>query len=134
MTSSRRQSKLQPGRPSRRHQQRLGFVHALNRMDSAWMDFLKDADFADINYSDLFTGLWLAGRPVRKQEAVEFMHHLGPQTAKKYLDKAIAKGRVVEVVDPDDRRARLIELSSGLKEDLEGFFDHAITLFREALK
>ena len=98
------------------------------------MDFLKDADFADINYSDLFTGLWLAGRPVRKQEAVEFMHHLGPQTAKKYLDKAIAKGRVVEVVDPDDRRARLIELSSGLKEDLEGFFDHAITLFREALK
>ena len=118
---------------SAQHQYRLHFVHALNRMDAAWMDFLKDADFLDINYSDLFTGLWLAGRPVRKQEAVEFMHHLGPQTAKKYLDKAIEKQRVEEVVDPDDRRARLIQLSPELKADLEAFFDHAITLFAEAL-
>lgn len=125
-TSSKQSSKL--------HQQRLGFVHALNRMDAAWMDFLKDVDFLDINYSDLFTGLWLAGRPVRKQEAVEFMHHLGPQTAKKYLDRAISKGRVVEVVDPEDRRARLIQLSPALQSDLEAFFDHAVTLFTETLK
>ena len=133
LSSLQADSQPRKQRKSAKHQQRLLFVHALNSMDSAWMEFLKDADFLDINYSDLFTGLWLAEEPVRKQEAVDFMHHLGPQTAKKYLDKAIAKGRVVEVIDPDDRRARLITLSPALRTDLEAFFDHAISLFRKAV-
>lgn len=119
---------------SARHQQRQRFVHALNSMDGAWMDFLKDVDFFDINYSDLFTGLWSAERPVRKQEAIQYMRHLGPQTAKKYLDKAIARHLIVEVPDPDDGRAKLIELSPHLKDGLEAFFDHAIKLFETVTK
>lgn len=115
-------------------QQRQHFVHALNQMDSAWVAFLKDKDFFDINYSDLFTGLWLNERPVRKQEAVQFMHHLGPQTAKKYLDRAVAKGLVLEFEDDSDKRAKLIALSPDLKKGLEAFFDHAIALFRGALE
>lgn len=114
-------------------QQRKAFVIALNRMDAAWMAFLQDVDFLDINYSDLFTGLWLAQRPVRKQEAVEFMRHLGVQTAKKYLDRAIDKGLVVEISDPEDGRAKLIMLSDDLKMGLEGFFDEGIALFSDAL-
>lgn len=114
-------------------QQRQQFVRALNQMDAAWMAFLQDVDFLDINYSDLFTGLWSAEQPVRKQEAVEFMRHLGAQTAKKYLDRAIAKGLVVEVNDPDDGRAKLIMLSDDLKQGLEGFFDQGIALFSDAL-
>ena len=114
-------------------QQRKAFVIALNRMDAAWMAFLQDVDFLDINYSDLFTGLWLAQRPVRKQEAVEFMSHLGVQTAKKYLDRAIDKGLVVEISDPEDGRAKLIMLSDDLKTGLEGFFDEGIALFSETL-
>ena len=114
-------------------QQRKAFVIALNRMDAAWMAFLQDVDFLDINYSDLFTGLWLAQRPVRKQEAVEFMRHLGVQTAKKYLDRAIGKGLVVEISDPGDGRAKLIMLSDDLKTGLEGFFDEGIALFSETL-
>jgi DNA-binding MarR family transcriptional regulator len=117
-----------------RHQQRLRFVKALNRMDSAWMGFLQDKDVFDINYSDLYTGLWASEGPVRKQEALQFMRHLGPQTAKKYLDNAIAKGLVVEVADPSDGRAKLIRLSADLKRRLEEFFDHAVELFREAVR
>ena len=113
--------------------QRTRFVHALNQMDAAWMNFLNGQDFADINYSDLFTGLWLTDSPVRKQEAVTYMRHLGPQTAKKYLDRAIAEGLIIEVVDERDRRAKLIQLSPQLKEQLEAFFDHAVDLFRAAL-
>ena len=113
--------------------QRQNFVHTLNKMDATWMAFLQDKDFYDINYSDLFTGLWLSDAPVRKQEAVKFMRHLGMQTAKKYLDHAIDKGFVVEIPDPDDGRAKRIQLSKTLKSGLENFFDHAIQLFREGL-
>ncbi len=114
--------------------QRQAFIKTLNKMDSAWMTFLKDKNFYDINYSDLFTGLWLSEEPVRKQEAVKFMRHLGMQTAKKYLDQAIDKGFVVEIPDPGDRRAKRIQLSRTLKTGLEKFFDHAIELFQEGLK
>jgi DNA-binding MarR family transcriptional regulator len=116
-----------------RHHQRQQFVQALNAMDGAWVRFLQDKDILDINYSDLYTGLWSAGDPLRKQEALLLMRHLSPQTAKKYLDNAIAKGLIVELPDPSDGRAKLIALSPELKRRLEDFFDHAITLFRAAL-
>jgi DNA-binding MarR family transcriptional regulator len=117
-----------------RHQQRHQFVTALNGMDNAWVRFLEDKDILDINYSDLYTGLWSAGQPLRKQEALLLMRHLSTQTGKKYLDNAIAKGLLVELQDPSDGRAKLIALSPELKRKLEDFFDHAIELFREALK
>tara|TARA_B110000503_G_scaffold19879_1_gene29713 strand:- start:38794 stop:39156 length:363 start_codon:yes stop_codon:yes gene_type:complete len=112
---------------------RHSFVLTLNKMDAAWVSFLQDKDFYDINYSDLFTGLWLSEKPVRKQEAVMFMRHLGVQTAKKYLDHAIEKGLVEEIPDPEDGRAKRIRLSASLKSGLEQFFDHAITLFDDGL-
>lgn len=114
--------------------QRQNFVYTLNKMDAAWMEFLQDKDFYDINYSDLFTGLWLSEEPVRKQEAVNFMRHLGAQTAKKYLDHAIEKGFIDEIPDPEDGRAKRIQLSKSLKTGLEGFFDRAISLFKEGLE
>ncbi len=117
-----------------KHQQRLRFVQALNRMDAAWMKFLQDKDVFDINYSDLYTGLWAKQEPVRKQEALLFMRHLGPQTAKKYLDKAISIGLIIELPDPSDGRAKLIALSPELKIWLEEFFDHAIELFQKAVQ
>lgn len=117
-----------------RHQQRQKFVHALNNMDGAWVRFLQDKDILDINYSDLYTGLWSAQAPLHKQEALLLMRHLSPQTAKKYLDNAIAKGLIAEIPDPKDGRAKLIALSPDLKNRLEDFFDHALEIFRKALQ
>jgi len=116
-----------------RHQQRSKFVQALNAMDGTWVRFLQDKDVLDINYSDLYTGLWAAGEPLRKQEALLLMRNLSPQTAKKYLDNAIAKGLLIESPDPSDGRAKLIALSPDLKGRLEVFFDNAIEIFRKAL-
>jgi DNA-binding MarR family transcriptional regulator len=70
---------------------------------------------------------------LRKQEALLLMRNLSPQTAKKYLDNALAKGRLVELPDPSDGRAKLIALSPDLKSRLEDFFDNAIEIFRKAL-
>lgn len=114
-------------------QKRLRFVRALNNMDAAWMDFLQEKGVFDMHYSDLYTGMWTAREPVRKQKAIQFMQNLGPQTAKKYLDKVIDQKLIIEIPDPQDGRAKLIKLDPDFNHRLESFFDHAIELFRRAL-
>lgn len=115
-------------------ERRQRFVNALNRMDASWMTFLEDEAFYDINFSDLFTGLWLAEQPVRKLDAVKMLRYVGPQTAAKYVEKAIDKGYIDVVPDPSDGRAKLLNLSPAMATKLERFFDTAIKDFRVAIE
>ena len=113
--------------------QRIAFVRALKEMDAYWLNFLEEQDFYDLNYYDLFTGLWLRGEPVTKTEAGQFIKHLGAQTAKKYINRAVSMGYLEELENPADKRSRLIALSHRLEKGLTNFFDHTIESFKQVL-
>lgn len=114
--------------------EQVAFVGALRELDRHWAATFDDGDFFDLHYSALFTEIWLRdGRPVPRTEAYGYMQSLSPQTAMKYLNRALAEGYLVEVENPDDRRSRLIAMSPKLKARLDALIDYALAEFRKAL-
>ncbi len=111
------------------------FAQALKQVGLHWQTVLHDDEFQSPNYFDLFTEIWLkAGEPVCKTDCYRFMPGVSTQTAKKYVERAVARGHLLERHNPQDGRSRLIALSPSLKVRLEQIFDLTAQQLREALE
>jgi hypothetical protein len=115
-------------------QNRRVFAQALKQVGLHWQTVLHDDEFHSLNYFDLFTEIWLkGGEPVCKTDCYRFMPGVSQQTAKKYVERAVARGHLLERGNPRDGRSRLIALSPALKALLERNFDLTAQQLRQAL-
>lgn len=114
-------------------EERRAFAQALKKVGQHWQAILQDEDFHPLNYFDLFTDIWLAGEPVSKTDCYRFMPGVSAQTAKKYVERAITRGLLLESANPQDGRSRLVALSPALKTLLEQNLDLTAQQLRRAL-
>lgn len=120
--------------PSHSFDRRRSFVLALHEIDRFWGEVFPDETYYDLNYSDLFTRMWMVGdRRMKKTDLYSFMPRVSLRTAVKYVQRAIESGLLTETVDPADRRSKHVALSPDLARNIEGFIDHALTTFEHAL-
>ncbi|MTI50614.1 MAG: MarR family transcriptional regulator [Alcanivorax sp.] len=111
---------------------RRAFVVALQESDAHWGALFGDEVFYDLNYSDLFTRMWLArDRAFTKTELYRFMPKVSHRTAVKYVQTAIEKGLLDETVDDQDRRRRRITMSPQLLKVIEDFLDASLQTFEK---
>ena len=111
---------------------RRACVIALQESDAHWGALFGDEVFYDLNYSDLFTRMWLArDRAFTKTELYRFMPKVSHRTAVKYVQTAIEKGLLDETVDDQDRRRRRITMSPQLLKVIEDFLDASLQTFEK---
>lgn len=109
---------------------RRAFVVALQDSDAYWGEVFGDDVFYDLNYSDLFTRMWLAGeRQFKKTELYAFMPKVSHRTAVKYVQIAIERGLLLQEPDSRDRRLKLISMAPALKRKIEQFLDYSLQTF-----
>ena len=114
--------------------QRREYLNLTDRVGMNWLEvFEGDQDFYSAAYWDLFAGIWRAGEPLRKTEALGLMKGIKSiHTAGKYLETAIMRGIVVETDNPQDARSKLVGLSAEMRKRLDGFFDAAVGALRDS--
>jgi hypothetical protein len=117
-------------------QQRREYLELMERTSVHWLQVFGGREaFYSAQYWDLFKAVWRSGRPVTKTEALRCMTGIkSAHTAGRYLETAIAEGLLVEEDNPLDKRSRIIRLSPGMKERLDGFFDRAVSELRKSNK
>jgi hypothetical protein len=116
------------------NEDRRAFAQALKQVGLHWQTVLHDDEFHSPNYFDLFTEIWLkGGQPVCRTDCYRFMPGVSQQTAKKYVERAVERGHLLECDNPQDGRSRLIALSPDLKVQLERTFDLTAQQLRKAL-
>lgn len=114
--------------------QRREYLNLTDRVGTKWMEvFEGDQDFYSAAFWDLLTGIWRAGEPLRKTEALGLMKGIkSVHTAGKYLDTAIKRGIIVETDNPQDARSKLVALSADMRRRLDGFFDAAVGILHRS--
>jgi hypothetical protein len=117
------------------HKKRRQFVHLITSVDHYWGEVFEDNLFYDLNYSDLFTRMWLESEePFRKTDLYQFMPKVSQRTAAKYIQIAIDRGLLLERPDTEDRRSKRITIADDLKIRIERFLDYSIDVFNKGLK
>lgn len=98
------------------------------KVKNDWLNmFDGNAEFYSTYYWELFTEMWFHNKPVMVSDALRYMQSIkSPFTARKYLQKAIEGGLVIERKNPSDERSVLVELTSDLRKKMDVFFDKAI--------
>ena len=112
--------------------QRREYMALSDHVGGKWLElFAGDTDFYHTAYWNLLSGLWRAGGPVRKTDALAMMKGIkSAHTAGKYLATALDRGLIVERDNPADARSKLVDLSADMRRRLDGFFDAAVGQLR----
>ncbi|WP_139121625.1 helix-turn-helix domain-containing protein [Piscirickettsia litoralis] len=97
---------------------RRHFIDFYIKMDAIWAEEFDEEEYTNIHYATLFFQLWNKNKPVSKTDAYRFMHNISSQTAQKYLNKAIKRGSIIEIDNPEDKRSKLVTLSKHTKNSL----------------
>lgn len=107
---------------------RRAYLDLMGRVTEHWLAIFEgDTDLYSTAYWDLLTALWLAGRPMRKTDALAAIKGVkSAHTAGKYVDAAIHRGLVIETENPADARSKLLRLTPAMHRRLDRFFDQAL--------
>lgn len=108
--------------------QRREYLNFTRKIGAQWIEvFEGETEFYSTDYWDLLTEMWYSNKALMVSDALRFMKSIkSPFTARKYLQKVIDKGIVIETKNPADERSTLVELSSDFRGKLDGFFDEII--------
>jgi hypothetical protein len=117
------------------HERRSRFLLALRELDDAWVSAFHKTGLGDVYFSRLFTELWLReDAAVPLTEAYALVQGVTPQTAMKYLRKAIAEGYLEELPSRTDGRSRLVRLTPRAREQFSEVIDRAGEAFSRLLR
>ena len=116
--------------------QRREYLELMDRMSGNWLAVFGGKEiFYSAQYWDLFKTIWRSRRPVTKTEALKCMTGIkSAHTAGRYLETATQEGLLVEEDNPLDKRSRILRLSPGMKQNLDTFFDRAVSELRKSNK
>ncbi len=109
-------------------EQRQEYLGMTGRIGAEWLHlFGGNTAFYSAAYWDLLTGIWRAGGPLKKTDALKLMTAVkSPHTAGKYVGAALRHGILEERDNPDDARSKLVALSPGMQARLDEFLDAAV--------
>ena len=115
-------------------QAHIKLVNALNAFDQHWKTLFGEDEFLDLHYMKLFAQMWIRqGEPMPRSDAYLYMKSLSAQTAMKYVNRAVERGYLQEIENPDDRRSRLLVMTPLLMSRVGTLLDYALDEFRKAL-
>jgi len=107
---------------------------ALNAFDEYWATLFGEDEFLDLHYMKLFLQMGTRqDQPMSRSDAYLCMKSLSAQTAMKYVNRAVERGYLQEIENPDDRRSRLLVMTPLLVSRVGTLLDYALDEFRKAL-